>query len=66
MVMVPVMVSWSLFARLAAVKVFSAIMVPASEATVQEPGLPVITKVDAGKLSHCQLKVDRAVGQPRA
>ena len=38
---------------------------PAGEAMVQEPGMPVILKVDAGKLGRCQLKVDRVVRQPR-
>jgi putative transposase len=40
----------------------------AGEAMVQEPGsvTPVILKVDAGKLSHCQLsRVDRVVYQPK-
>jgi hypothetical protein len=38
---------------------------PAGEAMVQEPGMPVILKVDAGKSSRCQLTVDRVVRQPR-
>lgn len=39
----------------------------AGEAMVHEPGsvTPVILKVDASKLSHCQPKVDKVVHQPK-